>query len=111
MVKKETFNILPFVKVEVINNVLVITVDPKYKLINQDILKESNKYLFDFRGDLSFYTVRRDIEHKDFKSFAVGTHKKKKFFRVVIDMSDKISLYKEKVLTKKGIVTIQKLAQ
>ena len=103
----ESYKLLPFVKVEIIDNNLIITVDKKYKLINQDILKESNKILFDFRGDLSFYTVRKNIEHKNFKSFAIGTHQEKKFFRVVIEFSKPLNNYKETVQSKNGIVTIE----
>jgi len=108
-VKKETFKILPFVNVEVINDKLIIKVDTKYKLLNQDILKAQKKLLFDFKGNVSFYTVRKSIEHKDFKSFAIGTHRKNNFFRVVVDLPENLVKYKEVISSKKGIITIQKI--
>lgn len=102
----EVFDLLSFAKIEIIDDTLYIKVDTKYKLVNQDILEKSNKFLFDFSGDLSFYTVRGEIKHKDFKSFAIGTHQEKKFFRVVIEPTNKILKYKEHIDAKKGIVRI-----
>ncbi len=106
--KNETFQLLPFVKIEIINNILTITVDKKYKLLNQDILKAERKFIFDFQGNISFYTIRKDIKNKNFKSFAIGTHRKKNFFRIVIDLSDSMIKYKEIINNKKGMITIQK---
>lgn len=105
---KENFKVLPFVKIYIVNDVLTIEVDPKYPLLNQDILKPEKKFLFDFRGKVSFYTVRNKIISEDFNSFAVGTHMEKNFFRVVIDLTDKMSAYEEKIDSKKGIITIYK---
>ena len=105
---KENFKVLPFVKIYVVNDVLTIKVDPKYKLLNQDILKPVKKLLFDFQGKVSFYTVRKEIMSENFKSFAVGTHMKENFFRVVIDLPYDIIHYTEKVDSKNGIITITK---
>lgn len=107
--EKETFKILPFVNVEVVNDKLIIKVNKKYKLLNQDILKEQKKLLFDFQGNVSFYTVRKSINHKDFKSFAIGTHRQNNFFRVVVDLPENLVKYKEVINSKKGIITIQKI--
>ena len=104
----EIFQLLPFVKIEIINDILTITVDKKYKLLNQDILKAEKKFIFDFQGNVSFYTIRKDIKNKNFKSFAIGTHRKKNFFRIVIDLSDSMIKYKEIINNKKGMITIQK---
>jgi hypothetical protein len=109
MAQKETFILLSFIKIEISNNVLTIVVNKKYKLLNQDILKDQKKILFDFKGNISFYTMRKTIKHKAFKSFAIGTHRKKNFFRVVIDLSDDVIHYNEIVNSKKGIITIKYL--
>lgn len=104
----EVFDLLSFAKIEIIDATLYIKVDTKYKLINQDILKKSNKFLFDFEGDISFYTVRGEIKHKDFKAFAIGTHQDKKFFRVVIEPANKVLEYKETLNAKQGKISISK---
>lgn len=105
---KENFKILPFVKIYVVNDVLTIKVDKKYKLLNQDILKPVKKLLFDFKGKVSFYTVRKDIVSESFKSLAVGTHMEENYFRVVIDLPEDIINYIEKIDSKNGIITITK---
>ena len=109
LAKKESFLLLPFVKIEIYKGMLTIIVDKKYKLLNQDILKKERKILFDFKGNISFYTIRETIKHKDFKSFAIGTHRNKNFFRVVIYLSDNLVQYRETVNSKKGAITIKHL--
>jgi len=105
---KENFKILPFVKIFVVDDVLTIKVDKKYKLLNQDILKPVKKLLFDFKGNVSFYTVRKDIISENFKSLAVGTHMEENFFRIVIDLPYDIINYSEKIDSENGIITIRK---
>lgn len=105
---KETFSVLPFVNITIVNDVLTLTVDKKYKLLNQDILKPAKKLLFDFEGDVSFYTIRKPIISEDYKSFAVGTHREENFFRVVIDLPSKISDYVEKVDSQNGVITVSR---
>jgi len=105
---KETFNVLPFVNITIINDVLTIAVDKKYKLLNQDIIKPNKKLLFDFEGNVSFYTVRKEIISESFKSFAVGTHREKNFFRVVVDLPSEVIDYRETVDGKNGVITITK---
>lgn len=104
----ENFEILPFVDISIKNDIITIQVDPKYTLLNQDILKPKRKLLFDFQGQKSFYTIRKKIESEDFTSLTVGTHRKENFFRVVIDLPEKVANYIETVDSKKGIITIQK---
>jgi hypothetical protein len=105
---KENFKVLPFVKIFVVNDVLTIKVDTKYKLLNQDILKPVKKLLFDFEGNVSFYTVRKEIISESFKSLAVGTHMEDNFFRIVIDLPYDIINYSEKIDSENGIITIRK---
>jgi len=105
---KENFKVLPFVKIYIVNNVLTIKVDTKYKLLNQDILKPNKKLLFDFSGKVSFYTVRKDIISEDFRSFAVGTHMEENFFRVVVDLPLDVIHYIEQIDAKNGTIVIKK---
>ena len=105
---KENFKVLPFVKIFVVNDILTIKVDKKYKLLNQDILKPNKKLLFDFEGKTSFYTIRKEIISESFKSFAVGTHMEENFFRIVIDVPYDIIHYNEKIDSQNGIITIEK---
>jgi len=105
---KETFSVLPFINITIVNDILTLTVDTKYKLLNQDILKPAKKLLFDFEGNVSFYTIRKPIISEDYKSFAIGTHRKENFFRVVIDLPSEITDYIEKIDSENGIITITK---
>ncbi|MEA3513432.1 MAG: AMIN domain-containing protein [Campylobacterota bacterium] len=107
--EKKDIKILPFVNMTIVNDKLTIKVDKKYKLLNQDIIKSSNKILFDFQGDVSFYTIRKKLNDKNFKSFAVGTHRKEKYFRVVIELTKDLTNYKEEINSKDGIITINKI--
>jgi len=110
IVKKDTYQILPFVKIQISQEGLEVYIDKRYKLVNQDILVDQKKFLFDFRGTESFYTVRKILkESKDFKSFAVGTHMEKNFFRVVIELRDNVSKYKEFVDNKNSFIKIVKI--
>lgn len=104
----ENFKVLPFVKIHVENDIITIQVDPQYPLLNQDILKPAKKFLFDFKGNVSFYTIRKDILSEDFQSFAVGTHMEKNYFRVVINLTDEMINYTETIDSKNGIITIKK---
>jgi len=104
----ENFKVLPFVKIRIENEIITIKVDPKYPLLNQDVLKPKKKFLFDFKGNVSFYTIRKDIISENYQSFAVGTHMEKNFFRVVINLTDEMIHYKETIDSKNGIITLQK---
>jgi hypothetical protein len=103
----KNYKALPFVTIQTFDKELLIHVDTKFQLINQDILKKQNKFLFDFSGNTSFYTIRKNLEHQHFKAYAIGTHRKEGYFRVVIDLSDKAINYKEHIDTKKGTISIK----
>lgn len=104
------YNPLNFVKFKVYESSLVIYIDQSYKLINTDILKPVNKFLFDFKADASFYTKRKVLNsHPFYKSIVVGNHPKKGFFRVVIETNGDISSYKEDIKIENGTITINKL--
>ena len=104
----EKFKVLPFVQVQVLNDMLTITVDTKYKLLKKDLLIPETKIVFDFEGDISFYTIRKDIINDDFNSFTVGTHREDNFFRVVIDLPTVKTDYIETIDSKNAIITIKK---
>jgi len=108
-VPKDSYKILPFVNIKVSTEGLEVFIDKRYKLINQDILKEQKKFLFDFRATESFYTVRKTLDSKDFKSFAVGTHMEKNFFRVVVELNDSVSKYKEYINSNNSYIKIKKI--
>lgn len=104
------YNPLEFVSFKVYDDSLVINIDQIYKLINVDLLKPANKFLFDFKAHTDFYTKRKMLEaHPYFKSIAVGNHPKKGYFRVVIAVNGDIDGFKEKIDVKKGTITINKL--
>lgn len=105
----QNYKVLPFVTLQTGDDTLLIFVDTKFKLINQDILKKQKKFLFDFKGNTSFYTIRKKLDHKDFKGYAVGTHKEKGFFRIVIDLHGNTTEFKETIDTKAGIIKIEKI--
>jgi hypothetical protein len=109
IIEDEEFKVLPFVNIYTVQNTLMIEVDKKYKLVHQEALPKQKKLLFDYKGKKSFYTIRKPIKNTNYKSFAVGTHLKKNFFRVVIDLEDNTTMYRKSIDTQNGIVAIQKL--
>ena len=100
--------ILPFIKIDISEDTFVLHIRKKYKLINQEINPKKRKFIFDFKGRLTFYTKRHLFKNKAFKSVIVGTHKEKNFFRVVIALNDTVTKYKESVDNKNVIITIKK---
>lgn len=105
---EEKFTVLPFVKIYVLNDILSIKVDSQYKLLDKNILIQANKIVFDFKGNISFYTIRKNILHNDFKSFAVGTHRKDNFFRIVINVPHTKTNYIQEINSTNGTITIKK---
>jgi hypothetical protein len=110
IVEKSTkYNILKFINASSTNNSLIININSKYKLINQDIIYKKNKFVFDFGGTINMYTKKKRLKHSAFKSIVVGSHMKKKFFRVVVSLTDKISKYEESIDIDNSIITIRKI--
>lgn len=109
IIEDEEFKILPFISIYTVQNTLMIEVDKKYKLFHQESLPKQKKFLFDFQGKESFYTIRKPIKNKNYKSLTVGTHLKEKYFRVVVDLEDNTTMYRKSIDTKNGIVAIQKI--
>lgn len=105
----ESHEILPFLNLNVGIDYLEFNVDKKYKFTDQIILHKKRKFIFDFKGKVSFYTKRKKLDNPYFESVVVGNHPKKGFFRVVILVKDNIKSYKEDIEAKQSKYTITKI--
>ena len=101
------YKILSFINATTTNDKLVINIDKKYKLKNQDILHKNKKFVFDFVGSINMYTKRVKLEHKYFESITIGSHMKDNFFRVVVVLKDVIVNYEENI--ENSTITIKKI--
>ena len=108
-VEPQTVKILKFLSLDISQDSINVNVDKKYRFTNLIINPKERKFVFDFKGKLSFYTKRKKFKHPYFKSVVVGTHPKHNFFRVVIVVKDEIKFYKEGIQTQKGIVSVSRL--
>ena len=88
-----TYKILPFVSIDTDYNSLKVTSRPQYHIVTYHVLKSKRKVAFDFSADVWFYTRYKDLTGSKFKSYTVGNHKKKGFFRVTIDLKQNIKNY------------------
>lgn len=95
MLGKELKTLKPLDFVEITYNDEMLTVSSKYTLIKKFLLEESNKMVLDFKANVKFYTKKEQLNSKSFESIAIGNHQKSKFFRVVIKLKNKTSMYKE----------------
>lgn len=84
-------NILPFVDISYNDNKMIIST--KYKLIRKFALKKEKKLVFDFKARKEFYTKRDFLNTKNFKNIAIGSHKKYKYFRVVLKVNYNTNTY------------------
>ena len=105
--KSVNYKILSFINATTTSDTLVINIDKKYKLKNQDILHKNKKFVFDFIGSVNMYTKRVELNHKYFDSITIGSHIKKNFFRVVIVLHDVIVNYEENI--DNSTITIKKI--
>ncbi|WP_072682248.1 hypothetical protein [Arcobacter sp. LA11] len=78
--------ILPFVKIEYDND--KIDIHSKYKVTKKLTLPGKKKIILDYSAKENFYTKRETLDSTSFPKIAVGNHKKEKFFRVVIELSE-----------------------
>jgi hypothetical protein len=100
-----TYKILPFVTIDTDYNSLKISSRPQYHIITYHALKGKRKIAFDFLADVWFYTRYKKLAYApEFKSYTVGNHKKKGFFRVTIELKENIKNYT--VTIKNNIATI-----
>lgn len=78
--------ILPFVKIEYDND--KIDIYSKYKVTKKITLPGKKKIVLDYMAKENFYTKREMLDSTNFPKIAVGNHKKEKFFRVVVELSE-----------------------
>lgn len=97
--------ILPFVKIEYDND--KIDIHSKYKVAKKLTLPGKKKIILDYNAKENFYTKRETLDSTSFLKIAVGNHKKDKFFRVVIELSELPENYE--VTYDNMMVTIVKL--
>ena len=76
------------------DTIIKLQVDRKYPLIQQIISDDNTKFVFDFKGRYTFYTIRKKLKSDYFISYALGTHLEDNFFRVVIKVKNNIDDYK-----------------
>lgn len=78
--------ILPFVKIEYDNE--KIDIFSEYKVTKKITLPGKKKIILDYTAKENFYTKREDLDSTSFPKIIVGNHKKEKFFRVVVELSE-----------------------
>jgi hypothetical protein len=100
-----TKKLLDFIKIEYNDDKLIIYTD--YKVSKKFTLDKENKIIIDYKAKMNFYTKRDDLESKNFMKIAVGNHKQEKYFRVVVELSDKPKNYK--VSYTDNLITISRI--
>jgi hypothetical protein len=104
-IKTYKYNLLPFVKIDIKNDIMNIST--KYKLKKFFIVKKENKLVFDYIGKKRFYTKRETLSsHKDFNKIIIGAHPDRYYFRVVIQTKGKATDAKVNIDKKTNLVTI-----
>ena len=78
--------ILPFVKIEYDNE--KIDIFSQYKVTKKITLPGKKKIILDYTAKENFYTKRENLDSTSFPKITVGNHKKEKFFRVVVELSE-----------------------
>ena len=78
--------LLPFVKVEYDND--KIDIHSKYKVTKKITLPGKKKIVLDYNAKENFYTKRANLDSTSFPKIAVGNHKKDKFFRIVVELTE-----------------------
>jgi len=100
-----TYKILPFITIDTDYNSLKVTSRPRYHIITYHVLKSKRKVAFDFSADVRFYTRYKNLTGSKFKSYTIGNHKRKGFFRVTVDLKQDIENYT--ITIKNNIATIK----
>jgi len=110
IVKKEfvpaSYKILPFITIDVDFNNLKITSRKKYNIVTYHNLKDDKKIAFDFLADVRFYTRYKKLDAPNFKSYLIGNHKERGFFRVAITLEHSVKDYN--IVINNNMVTIKK---
>jgi hypothetical protein len=82
----KSVKVLPFLTVEYSNDKM--TLNTKYKIMKKFYIKAEKKLIVDFKGNVSFFTKKIDLDSKNFEQLVAGNHKEEQFFRVVILVKD-----------------------
>ena len=88
----KTKSILPFLELSYNNEQL--NIKSIYKVSKKFTLDKDKKIIIDYRAKEQFSTKRENLLTEAYKKVAVGNHKSKGFFRVVIQLESKPSMYK-----------------
>ena len=99
----KTKSVLPFL--ELSYNSKMLNIKSIYKIAKKFTL--GKKIIIDYKAREQFSTKRVDINTQAYKKVAVGNHKSKGFFRVVIELKDKSSLYKVSYDDKQSISIVK----
>lgn len=87
----KSLKVLPFLTVEYSNDKM--TLNTKYKIMKKFYLEDEKKLIVDFKGNVSFFTKKIDLDSTNFKQLVAGNHKEEQFFRVVILVENMPSNY------------------
>ena len=87
----KSIEVLPFLKVEYSNDKM--TLNTKYKIMKKFYLEDEKKLIIDFKGNVSFFTKKINLDSTNFKQLIAGNHKEEQFFRVVILVENMPSNY------------------
>jgi hypothetical protein len=100
----QQMDILPFIDIEYTNTSLKIL--SKYKVFKKFYIEKENKLILDFKGVTKFFTRHHDLESKYFKKISVGNHKKEKFFRIVLVLTEHPNKYSVTYDTDEVLITL-----
>lgn len=100
------FTPLSFMEVSLVKDKIRLVVDKKYPMINQDIHSDIKKFVFDFKSKESFYTIKENLCNNYIKSFSVGSHFERGYFRVVIETTKQLEEYIDQIDPKNNIIEI-----
>jgi len=88
-----SYNPLKGIRIILEDNQIKLMIKKEYKLLQQIISDDNTKFVFDFKGKLTFYTIRKNLDNKYFNSYILGTHLEDNFFRLVIKVNKNIKEY------------------
>ena len=78
--------ILPFLSIQYTNDEMIL--NSMYSVFKKFYLEDENKLIIDFKGEVTFFTKREDLDSKHFKKIIVGNHQAEKYFRVVLILEE-----------------------
>ena len=99
-----TYKVYPFLTIDVDSKNLTITTRKRYPIIKYYTIKSENKLVFNFDAKIHFNTRYKKLHSPKFTSYALGNHRDKHLFRVVIVTKKDIKNYE--VIIKNNIAKI-----